>query len=101
MKERAVIFAPEARDDLFALYDWISGRASPATAFAYIERLETACLGFATASEHGHRRDDIRPGLRIAGFERRVTIAFSVDDQKVTILRLFYGGRDWETLMDS
>ena len=101
MKERAVIFAPEARDDLFALYNRISARASPATAFAYIERLETACLGFATASERGHRRDDIRPGLRIAGFERRVTIAFSIDDQKVTVLRLFYGGRDWETLIDS
>jgi toxin ParE1/3/4 len=41
-------------------------------------------------------RDDIRPGLRIVGFERRVTIAFSVDDGRVTILRVFYGGRDWE-----
>jgi toxin ParE1/3/4 len=48
------------------------------------------------AGERGGRRDDIRVGLRIVGFERRVTVAFSVDESRVTILRLFYGGRDWE-----
>ena len=53
-------------------------------------------MGFDIVSERGHRRDDISPGLRIAGFERRVTIAFAVDDDRVTILRMFYGGRDWE-----
>ena len=35
-------------------------------------------------------------GLRIIGFERRITIAFTVDDSQVTILRVFYGGKDWE-----
>jgi len=35
-------------------------------------------------------------GLRVVGFERRVTIAFEVDDERVTILRIFYGGVDWE-----
>lgn len=47
----------------------------------------------------GHHRNDIRPGLRIVGFERRVTIAFCVDESAVTILRVFYGGRDWEPLV--
>lgn len=97
MIERKIVFAPEARDDLLALYDWISARAGPATALAYIERIEAYCLGFSAASERGHRRDDIRPGLRITGFERRVTVALTVDAKKVTILRLFYGGQDWET----
>jgi plasmid stabilization system protein ParE len=26
-----------------------------------------------------------------------VTVAFSVDEDRVRILRLFYGGQDWET----
>ena len=52
------------------------------------------------ASERGHKRDDIRPGLRIAGFQRRVTIAFTVTETRVTILRLFYGGRNWEPLIE-
>ena len=99
MKARQVVFAPEARNDLFALYDWIAAAASPNVALSYLEHIETYCLGFTHASERGHRRDDIRPGLRITGFERRVTIAFSVSEERVTILRIFYGGRNWEEIM--
>jgi toxin ParE1/3/4 len=63
---------------------------------SYVERLEIWCLGFDLASERGHSRDDVRPGLRIIGFERRATIAFAVEADRVTILRLFHGGQDWE-----
>ena len=31
------------------------------------------------------------------GFERRLTIAFSVDEETVTVLRVFTTGRNWET----
>jgi toxin ParE1/3/4 len=62
LRQYRVIFAPEARDDLFALYDWITAAASPDTALSYIERIETYCLGFTHAAERGTRRDDIRPG---------------------------------------
>ncbi len=99
MKKRAIVFAPEAQDDLLRLTDWIAEAASLDTALSYIERLETYCLSFGLASERGHLRDDIRPGLRIVGFERRVTIAFVVDEASVTILRLFYGGRNWEDVL--
>lgn len=37
--------------------------------------------------------------LRIAGFERRVAIAFTFDAETVTIVRVFYGGRDYEALL--
>ena len=96
MKERAVIFAPEARDDLFALYDWIADAAGTRTAIGYIERLETYCKTFSHASERGQLRNDIRPNLRVTGFERRVAIAFAIDSERVTILRIFYGGKNWE-----
>jgi toxin ParE1/3/4 len=46
------------------------------------------------AAERGTRRDDIRVGLRVVGFERRVTIAFHVDPKRVTIDRILYGGRE-------
>ena len=65
MKERAVTFAPEARDDLFALYDWIADAIGVRTAIGYIERLETYCKAFSRASERGQLRNDIRPNLRI------------------------------------
>jgi toxin ParE1/3/4 len=90
------VFTPEARTDLFDIYDAIAAKAGLQIAISYIERIEAYCLGFELASERGHRRDDIRPGLRILGFERRVTITIAVDDATVTILRLFYGGQNWE-----
>lgn len=75
---------------------WVAERAGSAIALDYVERPEGYCRGFDFGSERGHRRDDIRPGLHIVGFERRVTIAFTVGPTEVTILRLYYGGRDWK-----
>lgn len=96
MRQRQVVFSPEARDDLLQLYDWIASKTNPALAISYIERIEAFCLGLDLASQRGQLRDDIRPGLRIVGFERRITIAFSVDNGRITIHRLFYGGQNWE-----
>jgi toxin ParE1/3/4 len=95
VKRRAVVFAPEARDDLLNLYDWIADAAGPRVALAYLDRLNAFCLGFDLAAERGKRRDDLRPGLRVVGFERRITVA----EHRVTILRLFSRGRDWEEAM--
>ena len=44
----------------------------------------------------GMVRDDLLPGLRVTGFERRVTIAFVVTEAAVLIEGIFYGGRDFE-----
>lgn len=101
MKVRAVVYAPEAQEDLNALYDRIAEAAAPATAIGYIDRIEAFCSGLSVASERGQLRNDIRPGLRTVGFERRITIAFAVEPERVVILRLFYGGRDWEELIDN
>ncbi len=49
-------------------------------------------------SERGQLRCDVRPGVRIVGFERRLTVAFTVSEETVTVLRVFGAGRNWETL---
>ena len=66
-------------------------------ALRYLERVEAFCQGLSLGSERGHLRSDSPPGLRITGFERRLSIAFTVDDEKVTILRVFTAGRNGET----
>jgi toxin ParE1/3/4 len=96
MKRYEVSFRPLAEADLFGLYDYIAEQAGTAVAGAYIDRIEAACLALATFPERGTQRDDIRPGLRTMGFERRATIAFHVLENEVVILRIFYGGQDWE-----
>jgi toxin ParE1/3/4 len=100
VEKREVVFSPEAQDDLLHLYDYIAVRSGPVRSIGYIERLERYCLGFDLAAERGTRRDDIRPGLRIVGFERRVTIAFHVEPKRVTIDRILYGGRDLKTALN-
>jgi toxin ParE1/3/4 len=90
----SVSFRPEAESDLFNLYDYIAEEAGPAIAGGYIDRIEAACMALATFPERGTDRDEIRPGLRTIGFERRATIIFQVVGQEVLIVRVLYGGRD-------
>jgi len=54
-------------------------------------------MALATFPERGTIRDDLAPGLRTMGFERRVTIAFRVLDQVVEIVAIAYAGRDFES----
>lgn len=96
MKKFEVTFRPLAEADLFELYRYIAEQTGHQIAGAYIERIEAACLALATFPERGRRRDDIRPGLRTMGFERRATIVFQVRRTEVLIVRIFYGGRDYE-----
>ncbi|MBA4003058.1 MAG: plasmid stabilization protein, partial [Delftia sp.] len=44
-------------------------------------------------------RDDVRPGLRITNYRKRTVIAFAVDADMVSIIGIFYGGRDHEALL--
>jgi toxin ParE1/3/4 len=93
---RKVFFRAEAEADLFALYRYIADAGGLLRADDYIGRIEKACMSLATFSERGTRRDDIAPGLRTIGFERRVAIAFKVLDETVEIVSIAYAGRDFE-----
>ena len=99
MKRRDVFIDPVAQNDLNHIFDVIAEGAGRTIAAAYVEKLMAHCLKFDLVSERGVRRDDIRPGLRVTGYRRRVTIAFTVTDTQVRILRIFYGGVDWEQLL--
>ena len=61
-----------------------------------MEQIEKTFLGLGTMPNRGTERSDLRPGLRIMGFRRRVTIAFRVKGDSVSILRILYGGRNVE-----
>ena len=88
-------FGPGASDDLLALYDHVAAEAGAERAIDYAGRIEQACLGLAAFPLRGTPRDDIRPGLRVLAFRRRVLIAYAVAGQEVIILRILYGGRQF------
>ena len=88
----SVVFAPEAEADLVELYDYIARHGGPGRALRYVERIVASCRGLAIFPERGTRRDDIRPGLRLTSHARRVSIAFHVAGETVTIDRILYAG---------
>ncbi|MDX8442297.1 type II toxin-antitoxin system RelE/ParE family toxin [Mesorhizobium australafricanum] len=69
--------------------------AAPSRRTRYDSRIRAFCERLEHGSERGTRRDDVWPGLRVVGFERRITLAFVVEPERVVILRLFYGGANW------
>jgi toxin ParE1/3/4 len=96
-----VIFAPQAKAQLLSLHHRISEAASPLVAERYTTAIVQYCRALSTFPHRGTRRDDIRPGLRLLGFRRRVTIGLTVNDRVVTILGVFYGGQDVEVAMQA
>jgi toxin ParE1/3/4 len=93
---RRVVFSPQAQDDLRQLSLYIAEHSGSARALAYLGRIEAFCLDLQHFPERGSRRDDLWPGMRTMGFERRVTVACIVEADAVTILRILYGGRELE-----
>lgn len=98
---RRLVFRLTAEADLADPYRFIARRSgSPDTAIAYIRRIRARCEHLLTFPEGGRSRDDLRPGLRVLGFERRAVIAYKVlPGGDVEIGRIFYGGRDYEAIM--
>jgi plasmid stabilization system protein ParE len=70
--------------------------ASALRAEQYLGRIRRFLEGLRTFPERGSIRDDVRPGLRVIGFERRIAIAFTVEGDEVVVFRLLYGGRSFE-----
>lgn len=66
-----------------------------------VDRIRDFVKGLAETPHRGRRRDDLLAGLRIATFGRRTAVAFRVDEDQtqVIVLRVFYGGEDYEAVL--
>lgn len=97
---RSVVYSPRASGQLSDLYLWIAEQSGfPDRAEGYVTTIFDYCDSLADFPLVGVARDDLRPGLRTIGFRRRVVIAFAVTEETVEIHGVFYGGRDYETLL--
>jgi plasmid stabilization system protein ParE len=80
------------------IHEYIVERSGSAiTADRYIERIDGFLSSFDIFPERGALRNEVRPGLRIIGFERRVSVAFIIEDDDVIILRILAAGRELQT----
>jgi toxin ParE1/3/4 len=94
-----VVFTPEAEAQLIELYRYIAAEASPEIAARFTDGIVTYSESLSTFPARGIKRDDIRPGLRITGYRKRVAIAFHADEERVNIIGIFYGGQDYEAAL--
>lgn len=83
-----------AIEDLIALHQWIASSGDPATASGYIDRIEERIGTLGEFPNRGAPRDDLVQGLRTLSFEKRILIAYRVDEYEVVILRIIDGSRD-------
>jgi len=93
---------PDAIGDLEDIYDYIAEQSGfPKRAWLYMEKLHHKRQELETAPMRGKQRDDIMKGLRIYSLDKKTVAAFVVDEENLTvrILNIFYGGRDYETIL--
>ena len=97
--EREVVYLEQAQADLRALYGYIAAGAGQVIARNYIRRIYDTCDALSVFSERGTRHDTVAQGLRAIGFESRAAILFRVQPERVEIVMIAYGGRDWKRLL--
>ncbi|PAQ08350.1 type II toxin-antitoxin system RelE/ParE family toxin [Mesorhizobium temperatum] len=95
-----VEYRETARNDLADIFrNIVDTGGSADVALKFVLRIEDRCQSIGNAPRGGRQRDDIVPGLRTVPFEHSAIIAYIVSDDLVRIVNIFYGGRDYETLM--
>ncbi|MGQ0711320.1 MAG: type II toxin-antitoxin system RelE/ParE family toxin [Rhodoferax sp.] len=97
--KHCVVFSPEAQEQLAELYCYIAEAASSDIAARYTEAIVSYCESLCTFPLRGTQRDDVRPGLRVTNYKKRTVIAFDVENGVVSIIGIFYGGQDYETIL--
>jgi len=99
VKSRRVVTGPRAVRDYRRIFDWLVETASPLAAHRTVQRIEGRISKLAMASERGMRRDDLAPGLRVVALGDRAVCAVRVTHEEVLVVRIFYGGEDWEAAL--
>jgi toxin ParE1/3/4 len=100
MRRCKVAYRPAASADILEIYGWVHEVSlDPVTAERFTGRLVAACERIGDLPFGGRPRDDLSPGLRTVPFEKRAVIAYVVEGETVLITNVFYGGRDYESLL--
>ncbi len=96
----SLVLRPQAEGDLADIYRYISEQSSAATAIRYLRRIRNWCDQLLAFPEAGRARNDLRTGIRILTFEKRVVIAYVIlPSGDIEIGRFFYGGRNYEAII--
>jgi plasmid stabilization system protein ParE len=95
-----VVYTPDAEDHLAAILRFVAEGSSFETAEAFVGGLERHCDGLADFPRRGTPVGKSERGVRALVYRGRATITYMVENDTVTILGVFYAGRDWRGKFD-
>lgn len=93
-----IVYRPAALADLDDIYDHISVD-NPRRAFTFVQDIRERCKLLVSQPRLGPAREDLGTGVRIYPMFRRVVVAYRTTENSISIVRVFYGGRDYAALM--
>lgn len=103
MGSSELFYSPLALADLDAVYD-IVGSDYPQRGYDFVEAIRERLRKYLLDNpELGPARPELGEGIRIYPIKsKRTVIAYRVKQDVITVVRVFYGGADYEaTLQDS
>lgn len=88
-----VLFSESADNDLAEIAAYLLPLAGRRVTDRYLQRLIDYCQSLSLFPNRG-MPVGARPGLRLLGYRRQATIAFSIVDDRITIVRIFHHGQN-------
>jgi toxin ParE1/3/4 len=92
---RRLIFRPRAEADLESIRAFIVAD-SPRAAIRFLGSIEKRCRSLLDFPGQGRARNDLFKGLRVLSFGRSVVIGYLTSEETVEVLRVWYGGQNYE-----
>ena len=97
--KRELILSKQARRQLIEIDEYIAADGYPDGAERIVNSIGELCKTLLDYPYIGVTRDDLRVGLRTIPWRKKATIAYAVSDTAIEIIGIFYGGRDYESLL--
>jgi toxin ParE1/3/4 len=91
------IWSPEARQDLFATWEYIAYESATATADKLLRDIDNECFALGAWPKYGKARDDVREGLRSVSVSRYV-VFYRAKREAIEIVRVLDERRDVEMI---
>jgi toxin ParE1/3/4 len=95
---RNLVYRPAALDDLDTIFDYIAPE-NPRRALSFVDEIRKSCRTLCDHPELGRSRAYIKSCLRALPLRQRVIVFYRITDAEIVIVRVFSGGRDYETIM--
>jgi toxin ParE1/3/4 len=93
---KQLIFSPTSQRDLNEILDYIA-QDKPGAAIRFVETLRESCRRLSQHPHLGEDCSDLRAGMRRLAV-RGYLIFYRLGEDKVEILRVLHGARDWPSL---